>query len=357
MAVLALVLAGCSPSQPAARVSSSPSQAASSPPPSPIAGMPETTVDFSCRLPVVVNGGSGDGITYQGGFLSFPSAKLAQDPNGVMRWRAAEQDVATAATPVLYGIGGSPFFDLAASRWVPAPASSALPDGSAYAYTTADRTTNTFMVHVVRVASGSDRTFKISAPDLPQVGDYVASGVYLFQPSVLGGPGEGLWLLSPGTGLLAQPWVIHQLWTVRNGYAWVARLDPRDKTVWPAMEGPPADSLVRIDLATGAETVWFYQAGTYPWMIGLDSRNRPIVLLGVNGSNEVRLIDQPGSAGQLMYSGTGPTGAIQADGDRLWFGSKDGIYLFTPAHGMQKVYAFAGDPANASSIEPAGFCI
>jgi hypothetical protein len=232
-----------------------------------------------------------------------------------------------------------------------------LADGSAYAYTTVDRTTNAWTVHLVNVASGSDRAFKISALDLAQVGDYGAGGVYLFQGSGLGGPGEGLWLLSPGTRTLAQPWVIHRLWAVQNGYAWVARLDPRDKTVWSASELAPADSLVRIDLATGAETVWFYEAGRYPWMIGLDSRSRPIVLLGVNGGNEARLIDQPGSAGQLIYSGTGPTGTIQADGDRLWFGSKDGIYLFTPSHGMQKVYAFAGNPGNASSIQPAGFCL
>ncbi len=330
---------------------------ASSSSPNAVANLPITRVDFSCRLPVVIATGAGDGITYQGGFLSFPDATLTPDPNGLMYSRYLEQDFATAASPILHGFGGYPFYDRGESRWVPAPAQQALPDGSAYAYATTKPQTNATKLYIVRVGSGSVRTFDITSPDLPQIADYIPNGVYAISGSALGGPGEGVWLLSPVTGAVTQSWAIHRVWTVRDGYAWVARFDPRDKTTWPPVELAPANSLVRIDLATGAETEWFYQAGTYPWLIGLDSKDRPIVLTGVNGTNEVRLIDQPGSAGQLIYSGQGPMGAIQADGDRLWFGGQDGVFLYTSSRGLQKVSPFSADPMTSSSIQPAGFCL
>src|SRR5207302_10965616 len=84
---------------------------------------------------------------------------------------------------------------------------------------------------------------------------------------------------------------------------WVARLDPRDKTAWPQSEVQPADSLAQFDLATGAETQWFYRAGAYPWMVGLVSGRPLIAVSSVSGQSEIRLIDQPGSDGKLIYSG------------------------------------------------------
>ncbi len=370
VAVLALLLVGCSQTQPAAGVSPSQSQASSTPTlaptasptsstsPNALAGLPVTRVDFSCRLPVVTGTGGGDGITYQGGFINFPGGALTQDPAGVIQSRYFEQDLATAATPVLHGTGGYPFYDRAQSRWVPASASESLPDGSGYAYAATAYQTNVQKIYVVSVASGNARAFTLPSPERAGVADYGLNGVYLFSGSALGGPGEGVWLLSPGTGVVTQSWVIHSVWTVRDGYAWVARLDPRDNTVWPPAELAPANSLVRIDLATGAEMVWFYRAGTYPWLLGLDSMDRPIVTYFENGTNQMRLIDRPGSPGQLIYAGnTGMFESIQADGSRLWFGSKDGIYLYTPNRGLQKVYAFAGDPMTYSGIQPAGFCI
>ena len=141
-----------------------------------------------------------------------------------------------------------------------------------------------------------------------------------------------------------------------DGYAWVARFDSRDRTVWPSTEIAPANSLVRIDLSTGAETIWFYRAGAYPWLIDLDSIGRPVVLLGGSSGNEVRLIDRTGSEGQLVYSGSVPLDYLQADGDRLWFGGSRGIYLYSPDQGFRKVFAYDADPATANRIEPAGFC-
>jgi hypothetical protein len=256
---------------------------------------------------------------------------------------------------VLYGTGGA-FYDRAAKRWVPALPPQSTADGGAYAYVTTASVAN-----LVTVASGGVRSFDLHSLDRPAVEDFGAGGAYLVSPSAIGGPGEGVWLLDPADGSVTQLRTVHQVWAVRDGMAWVARLDPRDKTAWPAMEIAPADSVVQIDLATGTETEWFYRAGAYPWVIGL-SGGRPVIsVTGSGGQGEIRLLDRPGSDGQLIYSGSlvfnGYIGNIQGDGERTWIASTHGIYLYRQSHGFQKVFAYESDPYTAKSIQPAGFCL
>jgi hypothetical protein len=370
-AIVGLVLFACSPSHATNITSPSPSgqapAASMTPPtaaspspdtaPSALPDLPVTTVDLSCRLPVVTSADEGGaGLTFHGAFIAFPTAQLAEDPAGTMHPRNVEADWATMATPVLYGDGVVPFFDRAQSRWVPARAQQAMADGSAYAYTTYNLQTGAFTAFVVHVASGSSRSYKLPSVWNPYVADFGPAGVYLVSSSALGGPGEGVWLLDPGTGAIKQLGQIHRVWAVRDGYAWVARFDSRDKTVWAPSEVPPANSLVRIDLASGAETTWFYRAGAYPWLIGLDSNGRPVLSLGGGNGNEVLLVDRPGSPGRPVYSGSLTLDYVQGDGDRLWFGGSRGIYLYTPDQGFRKVFAYYADPASPNRIEPAGFC-
>jgi hypothetical protein len=373
LAILGVLLVGCSQALPSAGVSSSskpaspasasaptaPSNPAPAPTQSSLADLRVTSVDFACRMPVVTSVGGGDSVTFQGGFITFPAGKVMQDARGRIQTGTTDPDLATSATPVLHGSGGFPFYDRAQLRWVPAPAGQALADGSGYAYVSTKPYTNTSSVNVVDVASGKVRSFNVSTPERPVVADYGAAGVYLVSGSALGGPGQGVWLLDPGTGSVRQLREIGQIWAVRDGYAWAGRFDSRDKTVWQPMEIAPLNSLVRINLATGEETVWFYRAGTYPWFLGLDSRGRPIVSLAPNGVNEVRLIDYSGSAGQLVFSGNFSFGGhqIQGDGERLWFGGDRGLYLYRPKGGFQRVFAYDARPAEYGSIQPAGFCI
>lgn len=351
-AALALLLAACNQSSPAAHASPSAgavSTASAGLTPSP----PLPKVNFSCRLPVVTSSG---GVHFQGGFIQFPAGQLTDDPRGTMLARA--NDVVTTTAPVLAGDGVNPFYDRARSRWVPVQPGQSLADGSQYAYVTFDPGTGIFTVHVTTVATGSSRSFKVTGLTFPGVADFGPAGVYLYNQSGLGGPGEGLWLLDPQTGTIKLVRAIARLWMVRGGYAWVARLDPRDKTVWTPSELAPANSLVRIDLATGAETEWYYRAGHYPWLQGLDSSGHPVLTVGAGAVNEIWLVDQPGSSGRLVFRGTIPgIGYLQGDRDRLWFGTYDGIYLYTPSHGFARVFAWQGDSSNSTRIEPAGFCI
>jgi hypothetical protein len=369
LAIVGVACFACAPAHatavtsPGATATASPRTSPSTVSPNPSAGpngsadLPVSKLDLSCRLPVVTSAPQGNtGRTLQGGFITFPAAQLAPDPAGTMQYRNAEADFATTATPALYGNGVVPFYDQARARWVPARAHQALADGSAYAYTTYSAQTGLFTAFVADVASGSSRSFKVPPVWSPDVTDFGAAGVYMVSESAIGGPGEGVWLLDPKTGAVNQLRQVHNVWTVRDGYAWVARFDSRDKTAWPPMEIAQANSLVRIDLATGAETVWFYRAGMYPWLMGLDSSGRPVVTMGGNGGNEVFLIDRPGSPGRLVYSGTMSLDYLQGDGDRLWFGGSLGIYLYRPDRGFQKVFAYNADPASSNRIEPAGFC-
>ena len=373
IAVLAFFLVACSPAHSPVGQRATPTPIASTAPSMPVpaptpglsttpntaADLPVTSVDFACRLPVVTRAGAGGDTTLQGGFLTFPAAQLTNDPGGTIRAQSSTgDDYATSAAPVLLGFGSNAFYDRAQSRWVPASPSQARPDGGAYAYVSTGPQGSVSKAHVVDVASGDTRAFDMPPIEGLVVGDYAATGVYLLSFFGIGGPGKGVWLLDPATGKTRQLRDIKQVWAVRDGYAWVPRLDPRDKTVWPPMEIAPEDSLVRIDLATGAETTWFYEAGRYPWMIGFTSRGQPVVVLGGPSGNEFRVMDQPGSPGQLIYSGNGiPLGDVQGDGDRIWFGSQTGIYLYRPDRGFQKVFAYTADPANFPYIRPAGFCL
>jgi hypothetical protein len=313
-----------------------------------------TTVDFSCRLPIVTMTTDAGVVTMQGGYITLPESRLTTDPSGTMRSRSPQEDVATTATPVLYGSGGFPFFDRAKSRWVPVAPRQSLADGSAYAYIATNLQTSATKAYVVDVASGSVRTFDLpDTSELWQVADYGPAGVYIMEMSALGGPGGGVWLLNPATGAVRLVRQVSQVWMVRDGYAWVARFNPEDTPPPSHSELAPANSLVRIDLASGAETVWFYRAGTYPWMLGMDSQRRPII----NVQDGVRLIDQPGSAGELIDPRSGLLGEPHGDGDRIWFGSQHGIYLYRSHRGFQRVFAHQSDPSNPSLVEPAGFCL
>lgn len=294
----------------------------------------------------------------QGGFLSFPSAELGVDPNA--RFKQDSEGILAGETgPVLHG-QGDVFYDAGGPRWVPVSAQQSRPDGFEYAYSTVDRATNATVIHVVDVATGQARQFRIKSTEFMSVADYSSAGIYLIRPSALGGPGEGVWLMNPNTGALKLLRALHGVWSVRNGIAWAAAFDARDKTKWGQSELPPANSIVRIDLITGAHQTWFYRAGTYPWWLGFGPNGWPVIFdgIGQQGEREVRVLDHASTAGRLIYSGLLHFWRVQGDGGRLWLGGEHGIYLYTQAAGLKKVFAFAGLPDGATHvIVPTGFCV
>lgn len=374
-AILAVLLMGCTSSAPLGTATNrppSPSSAGPSPLPSatPI-DLPLSVVNFTCRLPVARSSTFGDYAAYTGGFVSFPAATFKADPAGGIHSRYLQQDFATDAKPVLYGgpQGGTPFYDLARRRWVPASAAQASPDGAFYAYASfSTSSAQPAHIHVVDVARGTEKVFAVSVPMVGAaarllVADFDGSGVLFV---VVSQPEQqypnGVWRLDVATGSVRPLVQGNQVLMVRGGYAWVGRVDPRDPSP-PRFAGPGLlfDSIVRVDLAGGAEVMWYYQPGKAVWLSGLDSSGNPIVSVATEppsaiDTRELRVIDTPGGTGTVVFGGGSWQSQAKADHGRLWFGNDRGIYLYTPTTGFQKVFAFKGDPNLAQSILPAGDC-
>ena len=333
--------------------------------PSPTPDLPLSAVSFSCRLPVMRASTFGN---YTGGFVTFPAATFAADPRGGITSNSQNGVLTTIATPALSGnlaLYGPPFYDAAQRRWVPVDSGQSTADGAFYAYETWDSANVTqAQVHVVNVAQATEKTFVVAVPANAQgftVADFDAAGVYLMANTFEHLP-SGVWLMDSTNGTLRQVTQVGPVAAVRSGYAWLSTIDPHDPSP-PQLRrsGTASDSIVRFDLASGAQTTWFYRPGMEVSLIGFASAGRPIVYIedpsGSTDLSETWLSGGPGSNGTLVYSGRQPyIVSPQGDGDRIWFGGYTGIYMYTQSHGLQKVVAF-NDLQPQESVLPAGFCM
>ena len=335
--------------------------------------LPVTQVGFTCRLPAVVTTGGGDFVSYEGGFINFPAGTFGQDPNGLITTGSSQQEVETRATPVLRGVpqDGPTFYDAAVHRWVPVSAAQSSPDGSSYAYvTTGASSSDGATFHIVNASSAAQKTWTVAVPNVGaangvQVMDYDGSGVYFVVTQVEAYP-VGVWRLDAHTGQVAALARVGNVMAVRGGYAWTGRVDPLD----PSPPSVPAsrflfNSTAQINLSNGAQTVWFYSPGRSQTLLGL-AAGRPVINIGDAPDfpplgGEIRLLDHASSGaedtGQLVYGSGLALTDPQGDGDRVWFGSDRGIYLYTAGGGLQKVYAFSGSQVGSiTAIAAAGFC-
>jgi hypothetical protein len=320
-----------SPSQPAPpTLLSSPDPTLSAVPlPSAFPDLPLTKVTFSCRLPAY----SQQGLeTIVDSFISFPANTATVDPNGK----------------------NGMYYDRAYSRWLPVPRSGVSPDGAGYAYV--DFTQTEYVVHVVAVVSGKDVTIHFtngngpSAP--PIVLDYSAEGIYLAQAfeHLL----AGLWLLDPSTGSVRQ--VSKDIYPVRSagaGVIWVQLVNPADPN--PVFTGSSAgtlpDEIDRVDLKSGTQATWLYKPGSGLGVAGLDAQGHPLMVSelwgGADSNAELSIVSAPGTS-RLIYKGwlvQTLTGSV-TDSHGVWFGSAQGIYLYSDAEGLRKVSNTPGLPAN-----------
>jgi hypothetical protein len=335
-------------------------------------GVPLGRVGFSCRLPVVTYETGGDGISYQGGFITFPSATYTEDPNGLIIATYPSGLLATRQLPQLNGVLDEkvPFFDSAVGRWVPVVAGQSAPNGLTYAYATIGASiTDGATIHVVDIRSGADKTFHwaipgAGAPNGVQVMDYDGASVYLVVTQFEQYP-QGVWRLDVGTGKVAALAQVGNVLAVRGGYAWAGGDDPHDPN-------PPKvaasrelfDSITQVNLSTGARIPWYYTPGRSEYLLGLATAGWPVVNISDSPDyppygGEIRLVPEPHvdgeSNGELVSNGQVLINP-QTDGDRTWFGSDNGVYLYTTSGALQKVFAFPPDPTTAKTMSPAGFC-
>jgi hypothetical protein len=365
---LLLIGAACG-STGAAAVSPSASSIESLPPsasPSPPASSsPPASVAFACRLPVVTQGRPQYG--WSGGFITFPAAAYTSDPNGVIN-AIGDGELATQAQPTLMGYAvGWPFYDLRARRWLPAAAGQAAGDGSSYAFAEPSFGGSQEPIDVVTVATGGDHRLKIDLPgpgvgQFWQIGDYDGRYVYLVAEQIDQFP-AGVWRLDPPNGALAQllQKTAGSVLLVENGTAWVGLNNPTDPSPPRPAKGQAFDTIASIKLATGAQTTWIYRPGQSVVFWGLDSSERPLVMVTsgpeFSAMLPLVLVDSPGTNGIAIPAGFLPLGAVEADTGALWFGGPDGIYYWTLATGFLKVYSFQADPSQQEMILPAGHCV
>lgn len=381
--VMLLLVAGCSSSSghPAAKhittsPSPSPSVAPITPSPTPngpAAALPISSVSFSCRLPVTTLTYGAESMTYQGGYIDFPSGVYVADSSGTMNFNHGT--FVTQQAPVLYGSPDGltpPFFDAAAGRWLPVSADEAAPDGLSYASVTAsDPSSGTATISVVDVRLGTQRSYHVAIPDRPgaqgiRVMDDDGAGVYFVVGQIDQTAAAGVWRLDLATGKVSPLAQVANVVAVRAGYAWAGLVDPHDPTP-PKLGGISLfDTIVAVNLRTGALTNWYYTLGRSTVLIGFASGDRPIASVSsapdfIAQNGETRLIDQPNTSAEDNGELVSPPGlrmaSPQADGDRTWFSGTGGIYLYTSAGGLQRVFAGGDNPKlSGGQIEPAGFC-
>lgn len=345
----------------------------SAPTSTPVADLPLSKVSFACRLPVVRSTQGGDFASYEGGFVAFPQATFQPDPEGVINSEYLQQDFVTVAKPVLHGTpnGGPPYYDVPQKRWIPASAGQSSPDGAFYAYSLVNSSNAgpPYRIRIVDVARATERVITMNTiPDFggaigAEVLDFDDRGVYFTSYQTMGFP-VGVWRLNVASGSVSTLSVAFGVVMVRGGYAWLDRVDQRDPSPpQTGRSGPVSNSIVRIDLSNGKETVWYYAPGQMVFLQGLDRDGKPIVSVtpgpDFRRAPLLRLVPSPQDSGAVIYADGGMLfSTSQGDtGGRLWFGNDRGIYLYTPAAGLQKVFAFNGDPMFSQAMAPAGFCL
>jgi hypothetical protein len=312
-----------------------------SPPPSPgPAPIPFSTPDFTCRLPVFVDIGQGS----PGAFIDFPSGTVTPDP------AAAKVSSITRPGRELVGDFYVHYYDRAYSRWLPVTRNAVSPDGAYYAYT--DRVVadpqnppTRATIHVVNVKTGVDLAFDDGAWSAPYVVlDYAAEGIYLTTTLVA----FGLWLMNPATGAVTQvanPWDVQG--SAGNKFFWVGAVNTRDPH---ALAGPAPDELDRLNLVDGSRVGWFYRPGSATHFVSQDVAGHPVIIVsGRKGqATELLLLLGPGIKRSILTFGDKlPSLASPiSDNHGVWFGSPDGIYLYSEANGLHKVSDQPGYPAN-----------
>lgn len=330
--LLAILAVSCSQAATPAANSALPS---SSPQISPVpSDLPLVKVSFSCKLPIATPGN-------QGAFVSFPANTVTIDPQ---------------SRPMVGSAWGL-YYDRAFSRWLPVPRQAVSPDGKHYAYGEpgADQS-QVARMHVVDITTGADHVFTTpsTAWFIPySVLDYAGEGIYL---STNYEGSYGLSLMDPQTGAIHSVANLPDIQTSGgNKIFWVGSVNPADPTPLGGI-GIQPNQIDRFNLVDGSRVAWFYRPSSAPRVIGSDTQGHPIVWL-VTGSNgfvdensvrELILLMDPQSqrsifkdAHQLLRQNVQSI----SDSHGTWFGTDQGIYLYTGAAFM-KVSSQPGSPAN-----------
>lgn len=337
--ISALILASCGGSGPnVAQLSPSRSTSPSTSPSSP------SRSALRCQLPVLTSSSTAQTYTPAGGFVTFPGGDWSPDPNGTFVLDGSAYR--TVAQPHLRG-GAPDAYDWTFRRWLPTSPRSVSPDGSHYAYFSDFDT-----IHDVDVATGDDRPLKGPAgPDT--VIYYAKEGIY-FNHAYEGPAGPGLWLLNPTTGAVQTVFTDKTVDTIGGYAAWLPGVNPDDPhpaVIPPGLFGGVKlpNEILRRDLNGGPTVVWFYRPGRSISVLAFDQQKQPLIAVESGDSSGTVEIWQVPAANQglKLFSSTVLPWGVMSDNHGIWFADHEGISLYTPSQGLQKVSAVVGHMAGA----------
>ena len=295
-----------------------------------------------CKLPLFAT--ASDSSVSQGEFLSLRDGVLVQDPTG--RFVPDGTRSRSEASPVLHGYLTATY-DRTAGRWVPTAESTISPDGLRYAYVEYSQPFQT-QLHVVDIASGRDRTLPLADGPWGVIA-FTDDGIYAHRSYE--GIAPGLTLINPESGAATAVFGDSIVHLVSARVAWIATRNQSDTLPEPPGIGGSSNEVQSLDLVTAQKTTWLYRAGADLYVSAATKGS--IVVTGRDmASNFELVVTAPGQAVSIVIPESSEpipsSGGAIADSNGWWFGSLDGVYLWTPHTGAILV-------SEATAV-PAGIC-
>jgi hypothetical protein len=250
--------------------------------------------------------------------------------------------VLTAAQPSVTSSNVLAAYVPLAHRWVQVARSLVAPDGSYYVYTETSGNPEVDRLHVVDLATSADHVIAQGGIDTGyNPFDIEADGIYAGRAP--NGPATlpGVWRLDPRTGAATQLDATQRWQWISGGYAFATVPNSTDPFV--VQGGPLPDTLLRLDLRTGAVQEWFRKRGVFPNVIGFDWNGRPLVVVGqtlgdlvvVTGASSVQPI--PGGTPDITFSQV--TSSVVAFSDGFWFTADQGLFSYSGKVGFEKLWS------------------
>lgn len=338
VAIVMLVVCGCSSATPRARASTPPKAtpvtlSAPSPSPSPLTSPtpPSVLASLTCRI-AVSTGSAGSG-----GFVAFPGGQFAAD-------KSSDVDL-----PGQTGSDGLAY-SVVLQKWVPVDRDWLAPDGKRYLYWNWTQDT----VELVNAANGSQSGVSgtFTSGNTWSILDAEQNAAYVWQAS----SNEGLWTARYAGGL-------QQITT--TGYWQAATGNFAYGTETSSVPQGAANTIVRLDTTTKSKQDWFSEPGLQGTVRGFAADGSPIVVASKpagtqNGQpmtdQEVWLATGPMQAQRLFqvtfvgavspYGGASPGGVTSVLGDShgIWISVQNqGTYLWTSVAGLEHASAVSGE--------------
>ena len=297
----------------------------------PVRTTPNTAL-IACRLPITIEQSN---TPAQGAFIDLPSGAVTIDHAGKDGW----------------------YYDRPFSKWVPVSRSSVSPDGSHYVHQ-GGPIDGKPTLNLVDVAGGPITSYLLPVELNSGIGsidvfDYSTDTVYMG----LFGEGNisGLWALNLVTRVTQRVGDLPGISVVDHGIVWLNSFNTSDPNPLRFAPRALANQIEKLDLTSGTRSTWLYRPGNLVGVVGIDAERRPIVLNYLDKDTVELSVLLDATSQRSIYKGTKgwPAsldtvgGGVVADGHGVWFGTAEGVYLYTESGGVKRVSNMWSRPAGA----------